>query len=244
LELVSDLTQGLSRAKLDSVVLEAPSAAVFFFQTGCLTVDRVIAERPSTTERSYRYFLRKPNLAVKDVCYYILRGNFWPWLEKDWAKEEQVLRKALLDCDEVRFTQIVNSLYSSVPLEYQQDTKSFYQAVLHACCWGLKKALRTKYPRPGEYADFVLELSETVTAVIELEQASSCSENEAPNISLILSDKANLALESLRKKDWTFYQGPGRTVIFAGLGVCGKGQALAKIVRFDKVALNSVSVFN
>ncbi|MDR0548216.1 MAG: ATP-binding protein, partial [Deltaproteobacteria bacterium] len=189
------------------------------FQTGYLTVDKIVAGSLS---------LKVPNMEIELNNYNTFADSMFHLLGQTQENVKNDFKEAILASNADKLTEIFNSLYGGLASIHHQDTESFYNSVLYGYCHLLAD---TCSEPPGSIGtpDLVLLFPyDQMIAIIELKYESKAPESDE-KLAAKLEKLANDALKAIDEKKYNQpYVSKTQKLVKIGLGVTYRGQCLAK----------------
>ena len=191
---------------------------ITLFHTGYLTIEKAIVSK-----HELMYCLKIPNKEVKDDVYTVLAKKLFFDRVKDFSQEFLMLKNAIIEKNSVNLTAIINAFYAGLVHRHHIDNESFYHSLLWAYCKGLFNYAKMEEPGSIGDLDLLLKFENNILAIIEFKYGY-----DGKNTENMLSKLALEALRTIELKQYgQEYRIPGNTVIDIGVGVYGRGQALA-----------------
>ncbi|MDR1164886.1 MAG: AAA family ATPase [Deltaproteobacteria bacterium] len=203
LDLLPDQLQNLTQGEFGVAEVGGLAPVAALFQTGYLTVDTIAYSERG--EPLYKF--KTPNEEIRPIFEQLFKNNLFSLLNKDPLADGIKFKQILDSGDATKITEIMTSLYSSVPAKHHRDEESFYHGVLHAYCWGI-----LEFPPLSELSggvgtpDIILFFDDGLYVVIELKYLKPDNplkpETDEATLKEILENLATLALKSIEKKKY------------------------------------------
>ncbi|MDR1164887.1 MAG: ATP-binding protein [Deltaproteobacteria bacterium] len=206
----------------------APVPALF--QTGYLTIDTI-----TRTRKKSIFSFKIPNEEIRPEFETLFRNNLFALLNKDPNEDGITLKKILDSGDASKISELITSLYSSLPAIHHRSEESFYHSLLYSYCWGiLEFAPLSEQPGGNGTPDIILFFNDGLYVVIELKyqkpEISKNVETDPEKLKKILENLATLGLKSIEEKKYAnAYLSRAKKIIKIGLGVYHRGDSLALI---------------
>jgi hypothetical protein len=203
------------------------------FHTGYLTIDSIRSDGGDSL-----YSFRVPNSEINGLYLDILSKAISGSVLPDQLRTRADFVRSVEDRDAARLTEVIDVILAThpsgphmrespdpAPHTDERLRKYFYHSLLFHCLYGI--GLKPEAEESGSYggADMVLNLGGGTVAVMELEYLADTGRKDAGEI---LEGLAKKGLKTIREKSyWRQYRRDGVNLVTIGLGVFGRGRALA-----------------
>jgi hypothetical protein len=238
IDLKSALVDGCSEEDVTLMAFDTPKALPLLFQTGYLSLDKIeyvdseINNINDSKTKLTIYKFKEPNNEVKGSLKDILASTLFKKSNNALNDDIVSVQNAIKSRDEKTFTDMINMFFAGLASELYTKKESYFHSLIYGFMYFASDELRTEDSGSGGYADLVALLPGNAHAVVEVKYKLVSKKDDETTIAKILSQAADEALAAIRSKDYgRRYRGRSSELILIGLGVCGKGQVLAK---FDK----------
>jgi hypothetical protein len=213
------------------------------FQTGYLTIDKITY----ATNGSPLYHLRLPNEEIKPEFIDKFTNALKKYFKKDPEAKKDSFRNIVEYGDAVKLTELINSIYASIPARHHRTVESYYHSVLFGYLYDMPDTVITLPEQQGSIGtpDLVIIFDDGLHVVIELKyekRMESVPEGKTilgakrqnklepteAEITAILNKLAKEALKAIKTKHYLRpYLARARQVMTIGLGIYERGQCLA-----------------
>ena len=151
----------ISERALDAIDIQNLEVGSILFQTGYLTVSKVIPPEPEHGVPP-KYLLEIPNLEVRDAFFTQLTAGL---VEKEYIFTENThtqMKKALRTGDLQGILEMLKSLFSSIPYQLHMDTEAYYHSIFFSVMSVLGFKTDAEVSVSKGRIDAVLELEDKV----------------------------------------------------------------------------------
>ncbi|MDR1165950.1 MAG: ATP-binding protein [Deltaproteobacteria bacterium] len=223
LALLGNAEENVSQRSLGLAEVGGLGPVPALFQTGYLTVDKVI----DIEDAGQYYTLKIPNLEIKVPNIKWFLDSFYGFLGKDPGIERDAFYGAISDRDAGKLTKIIDSVFAGLPVEHHVNNESCYHKVLYGYCHKFGRIVTPEREGAIGASDLLVIFPDGLYAVIELifDKGNSFTRQDA--LLVALAQKALAAIEA--KDYWRPYQAEAKETVKIGLGVSWRGQCLALI---------------
>ncbi|MDR1310187.1 MAG: ATP-binding protein [Deltaproteobacteria bacterium] len=218
------------------------------FQTGYLTVDRITY----AANGSPLYHFRLPNEEIKPEFLDKFANALKKYFKKDPEAKKDIFRDIVEYGYADRLSELINSIYASIPARHHRSVESYYHSVLFGYLYDMPDTVITLPEQPGSIGtpDLVIIFDDGLHVVIELKYerkiesrskertvGAKLEKKHEPTEAEITGLLIKLAKGALRAIETKHYLQPylarSKRVIKIGLGICDRGQSLAVIENQD-----------
>jgi hypothetical protein len=218
------------------------------FQTGYLTVDRITY----AANGSPLYHFRLPNEEIKPEFLDKFANALKKYFKKDPEAKKDIFRDIVEYGYADRLSELINSIYASIPARHHRSVESYYHSVLFGYLYDMPDTVITLPEQPGSIGtpDLVIIFDDGLHVVIELKYerkiesrskertvGAKLEKKHEPTEAEITGLLIKLAKGALRAIETKHYLRPylarSKRVIKIGLGIYDRGQSLAVIENQD-----------
>jgi hypothetical protein len=164
----------ITELMLDSIELEKLSIEPLLFQTGYLTIKEVM-----WTKGAPVYLLEMPNNEVREAFNLQLIASFTENGQVRAGQARMEIGAALLSNDLHRMTDLLRSLFASIPYELHIDREAYYHSIFYAVMTVLGFDMDVELSVSKGRVDAVLELGDMVYVMEFKYKDCKPGENEA-----------------------------------------------------------------
>jgi hypothetical protein len=213
------------------------------FQTGYLTIDKITY----ATNGSPLYSLRLPNEEIKPEFIDKFANALKKYFKKGPEAKKDSFRNIVEYDDAVKLTELINSIYASIPARHHRPVESYYHSVLFGYLYDMPGTAITLPEQPGSIGtpDLVIIFDDGLHVVVELKyekrmesvpeektlsgaKRQNKREPTEAEITELLNKLAKEALNAIGTKRYLRpYLARARQVMTIGLGIYGRGRSLA-----------------
>jgi hypothetical protein len=163
--LARDRFDNVPEEEIEMINVREFDLVAVLFQTGYLTIDRV----DETGDDKRIFSLKTPNWEIQKLGLAILRK----WLKKCQSRhpaiDSQKFIEAIRDKNSDKLTEIISSLYLSLPAEHHRNGETRCHTLLHGCCRLATELVQSEHKGGTGSSDLVVHLDKHSTcAAIEL----------------------------------------------------------------------------
>ncbi|MDR1084241.1 MAG: ATP-binding protein [Deltaproteobacteria bacterium] len=223
---LQDKYDSYSQTVLGSAEVSELTPVAGLFQTGYLTTDTITA-KPNAPEV---YSLKIPNWEVKYNNYNIFSNTLFSLLGRTPTAAKNSFESALMDRDSGRMTELIGSVFASLPAIHHRDNESFYHSVLFGFCRSVCNLVFSETPGAVGTPDLFFYCPNEVYVALELkyDKGTKSSDQEA-----LLKKQALKAIYTIDTKSYLSpYLDKAKQLIKIGLGVTYRGKCLAIVQDF------------
>jgi hypothetical protein len=224
--ILQDKYDSYSQTVLGSAEVGELTPAAGLFQTGYLTVNKII-KKPNIPDI---YSLKIPNWEIKYNNYNIFSNTLFSLMGRTPKAAKDSFEVALMDRNSERMTELIGSVFASLPAIHHRDDESFYHSVLFGFCRRVGNLVFSETPGAVGTPDLIFHYPNEVYVVLELkyDKGKKSSDQEA-----LLKKQALKAIYAIDSKDYLSpYLDKAGQLIKIGLGVTYRGKCLAIIQDF------------
>jgi hypothetical protein len=210
----------------------APVPALF--QTGYLTIDKITTNKKeyATDNNNFCYSFKTPNKEIKPTFLKEFSDCLYQFLNIDKLSLKNDFIEAIKTEDSKKLSILIDSFFGSIPASLHISEEAYYHSVLYGYLEGLTDLIAfPEKPGADGTPDIICVIDEDLYVIVELKYKDmpvthSVDDNHKTKISM--EKLAIFALKTIDAKNYLRpYLAKAKKTLRLGLGVCGRGRALA-----------------
>jgi hypothetical protein len=190
-----EMKTGLVASKIEVADIGGLGTVPSLFQTGYLTVDKII---PSVSGGPI-YTFRPPNREVSEDFFQSLSEHLDSLLFAEELKDPHPFIEAIESQNPLELYKHIYSLYKGIPKKYQEDNENFFRSVLYGYGSGVTTEAWVELASYGGQKDLVLRWGEGNYAIFELKYQKT---SQTKCLDKILTNLAIKALSAIKAKKY------------------------------------------
>lgn len=172
----TDLTKPVAEAFFNAFDISSLDPKVLLYQTGYLTIDRVVEEHVPFTDQIARvYYMRFPNLEVE----YSFNDSLLEYLAAVKQQDAEQLRidliKAAGSGDIDSFMKMLRTIFANIPYDIHCREEFYYQSLFYLICYMLKLYVQAEVRTNSGRIDMTIQVGDWIY-IIEFKLDKSAEE--------------------------------------------------------------------